>query len=725
VETGNYCITDLRIVPRDFQACFEALKEGELFLTTLPDGEIPDGNLGGLGFYYYDTRFLSCFENTLAGHKLVLLSSTNRRGHFGQIELTNPEIVLPGGENIPLQSIHLRLLRVVKGSFYQRLRLINFNEFPVTMGYSMSLAADFVDIFEVRGTTRPRRGYYHEGEKNKDTVTLSYQGLDGVRRFTEIVFEPPPVEINIVEKNKAVVNFQLYLPPQKKVYLSLRVTPYIGERTRSNPASPVIGFSSAAIDQSKNHREWKEKCTSYISDNQVFNQIINRAVSDLRSLYTTRAEGSVVEAGIPWFAAPFGRDALITSWQTLALNPDLAKKSLRYLACYQGKKIDQFNEERPGKIMHELRYGEMTACGESVHNPYFGSVDSTLLFVILLAEVYNWTGDRSLIEDLKGALLGCLKWCRKYGDLDGDGYIEYLSESPCGLVNQGWKDSWNGVIDSDGKLPSGPIALVEVQAYCYKALQGAAGVLEALGDKEKALELRKRAARLQEQFLRDFWVPGEDYLVFALNGDKRPVKTVVSNMGHCLFTGILPADKALKVTRRLFQADMYSGWGVRTMSTREKAYNPMSYHNGSVWPHDNSIIAGGLRKYNLLTHLEQLFSGIYESSLYFPYHRLPELFCGFTRRPIGGPVRYPIACDPQAWAVGSTFLFLQSSLGLSSTPEGLMISKPQLPTWLNSLLVENLRVGGGKVDVEFTRSRGRTYCQLLRKEGDVRVIVDV
>jgi len=533
-------------------------------------------------------------------------------------------------------------------------------------------------------------------------------------------------DIHLTGKNKAIASYKIHLPPQKKVYLSLSITPYISEGISYNPVEPVIGFSSTSIEQSKIYNEWKNKCASWITDRRVTNKIIDLAVSDLRSLFTDYPEGSIVEAGIPWYAAPFGRDALITSWQTLALNPDLAVKSLYYLAYYQGKKVDNFTEERPGKIMHELRKGEIAKCYETPHSPYYGSVDSTLWFVILLAEAYNWTGNLGLIEDLKDALSGCLEWCNKYGDLDGDGYIEYLSESPCGLVNQGWKDSWNGVIDSDGKLPSGPIALVEVQAYYYLALQSAAQIFKLLGENTDAEKLRNQAAKLQEQFLRDFWVTGKDYLVFALDGDKRPVKTVVSNMGHCLFSGILPEEEAAKVAHRLFQTDMYSGWGIRTMSTSEKAYNPMSYHNGSVWPHDNAIIASGLRKYNLLDYLEHLFNGLYESSLYFPYSRLPELFCGFTRRrPGDGPVRYPIACALQAWAVGSIFLLLRASLGINCTLDGLQISNPQLPSWLSSILVENLRVKGGRVDIEFARSRGRTYCQLLKKEGNLKVTIEI
>ncbi|MBC7105509.1 MAG: amylo-alpha-1,6-glucosidase, partial [Firmicutes bacterium] len=659
-------MSPLRIVPRDFQIETEVLKEGEIFLTTLPTGEVPDGNMGGLGLYYRDTRYLSGLEMYLGDAKPVLLSSTTRGSHFSQIELTNPELCLADGQLIPLQTLHLRLLRVIREALFQRLRLINFNFFPVRITLKFLFAADYMDIFEVRGMARPRRGEILEPRATRNSFLLRYRGLDGVERSTEVSFEPAPTGLR-VEGGRAEVDFHLHLPPQKKVHLTCRVTPRAaGDAAAPREGNPVhlgVAFSTVAIEQAKSYRGWTRHCTGIVTDNQVFNQVLERATTDLRSLFAVYPEGGILEAGVPWYAAPFGRDALVTSWQTLILNPEIARSSLRFLARFQGRRVDPTRDEQPGKIMHELRRGEMAACGEIVHTPYYGSVDSTLWFVILLGELYCWDQDRAFLEEMAGALKGCLTWCREYGDLDGDGYIEYRREAEGGLDNQGWKDSWDGVVDAEGRLPEPPIALVEVQAYLYLALRHAAGLLTALGETGPAEEAAAWAGRLRTRFLRDFWL-GE-YLAFALDGRKRPVTTVVSNMGHCLFTGILPPEMARKVAGRLFQQDMYSGWGIRTMGKREKAYNPMSYHNGSVWPHDNAIIAWGLRRHDLLHHLEQLATGLYEASLHFPYNRLPELFCGFTRRAIGGPVRYPIACDPQAWAVGSIFHLLQALLGLT------------------------------------------------------------
>ena len=462
-----------------------------------------------------------------------------------------------------------------------------------------------------------------------------------------------------------------------------------------------------------------------ISFTPTTNHSLERSVTDLRALYTAYPDGRIVETGIPWYAAPFGRDALITGWQTLCLNPDIARDTLRFLSRYQGRELDERREVEPGKILHEMRRGEMANCGEILHTPYYGSIDATPLFIILLGDYYQWTGDDALLAEMRRPLGAALSWCRDYGDRDGDGYLEYIGRAKGGLTNQGWKDSWGAVVHPDGKLAAPPIALVEVQAYWYRALEQGARLAAALGEEQEARRLLGQARDLKRRFIRDFWMADKECLGFALDGQKKLLSTVVSNMGHCLFTGILEPEAAGKVVRRLFQPDMYSGWGIRTLSKWEKPYNPMSYHNGSVWPHDNAVIAAGLRRYGYLDQLERLFTGLFEAALHFPYYRLPELFCGFTRRPTGAPVRYPIACDPQAWALGTPFMLLRAVLGLSGSTSGLRVSQPRLPSWLRELTVTNLRIRGGVIDLRFTRHRERTHCYLLRKEGDVRVTIEV
>lgn len=721
---------ELRIVPRDVQAATEVLKEGELFLTTLPNGEIPDGNMGGLGLYYRDTRYLSCLEHFMAGTKPVLLSSSTRSSHFSQIELTNIEFKTAGGCVVPLQSIHMRLLRVLQVSFYQRVRLINYNLFPVEFSLGVALGADYRDIFEVRGTERKHRGEMLFPVKQKSGFALRYRGLDGVTRATLFLFEPRPDQVRL-GKDKVYVEFSLFLPPQRKVYLTWRVLPLLNpdeqQLTEKEDGDQVLTalFTARAVDQARSYRQWQKECTKFQSDNEIYNRILEVGITDLRSLYTGYPEGKIIEAGVPWYAAPFGRDALIASWQTLMVNPDIARESLRFLQHYQGREIDETREEEPGKILHELRRGEMAACKEVLHTPYYGSVDATLWFVILIGAYYNWTGDHTFLEEVWDALEKALAWCRTYGDFDGDGFIEYRGKTEGGLTNQGWKDSWNAVIDREGRLATPPIALVEVQAYWYLALKYAERLYRVMGVGGEPSRLAREAEELAKRFRAHFWDPETECLGFALDGHKRLITTVVSNIGQCLFTGILAPADATRVVHRLFQPDMYSGWGIRTMSKWEKAYNPMSYHNGSVWPHDNAIIAAGLRRYDMTSYLDELVTGLFEASLHFPYYRLPELFCGFVRRPIGGPVRYPIACDPQAWAVGSVFQMLQAMLGLTCDDEGLQVRRPVLPRWLKELYISNMRVKGGTVDLEFTRSRGRTCCYLVRKEGDFRVTIEI
>lgn len=715
------------ISPDDIKNVTEVLKEGQSFLTCLPGGEIPRFNTGELGFYYQDTRFLSCHEIYLQGMVPVFLSSRTRDSHFAQIELSNREII-DGHKILPLHSVHLRLLRVLQGSLFQRMRIINFNNFPVFLTVTVVLGADFRDIFEVRGLKRPRRGELRQPEVLGNEVFFSYLGLDGRVRKTRVFFSRDPDRVKI-EGGLAKLDFHFHLPVRQKQYLYMQVDTEAGKERAKLPAPEKDmlsgNFYRVTEKMIVDYSRWKEECTRLVTDNEVFNEMLNTGITDLRALITEYPGwGKVVEAGIPWYAVPFGRDALITSWQTLILNPGIARETLRFLAKWQGREDSPWREEKPGKIMHEMRFGEMAMAKEVPHTPYFGSVDSTLWFIILLSEYMYWMDDRIFLQEMQEPLRAALLWCCRYGDLDGDGFIEYRRESERGLLNQGWKDSWDGVVDRDGNIPPAPIALVEVQAYYYLALVRAASLLRVLKNEREAQKLESRASRLREQFLKKFWLEDEKYTAFALDGLKRRVKTTVSNGGHCLMCGILPGDLALQVARRLFRKDMYSGWGIRTMSSEESMYNPMSYHNGSVWPHDNAVIARGLRRYHALNEMKKLADNLFDAARHFNYNRLPELFCGFTRRGAAGPVQFPTACDPQAWAVGSTFSLLQTLLGIECRGHNVFIQRPVLPEWVNQVTVHNMRVGGGSVDLELIRRGDKTYCSILKREGNVRVIVE-
>jgi glycogen debranching enzyme len=454
--------------------------------------------------------------------------------------------------------------------------------------------------------------------------------------------------------------------------------------------------------------------------------LLTRGLRDLRALYTRMDGTGVIAAGIPWYVAVFGRDTLITSHQLLMLNTAPARESLQVLANLQGTEVEDWRDEEPGKILHEIRRGELAGSGFLPHSPYYGSVDSTPWFLILLAQYFRWTNDRAFVEELLPNAEAALSWIDEYGDLDGDGLVEYKSRSKRGLTNHGWKDSWDSVVHTDGTLAEPPIALVEVQGYVYMAKQRMADVYAALGDEERAARLRKEAGVLRDRLQEAFWMEDEQYFAGAVDGEKQLVRTVVSNPGHLLYCGAVDDTFAEKVARRLFQPDMFSGWGIRTMSKTAKAYNPMSYHDGSVWPHDNALIAAGLKRYGFVNTTNRVATAMFDAAVHSDYMRLPELYCGFTRRTPTSPVQYPVACSPQAWAAGSPFLLLQAMLGLSALAHQnlLTVNKPHLPRWLNYVELRNLRVGESTLTLVFRREGEMTGFSLVSRDGDVRVVME-
>jgi glycogen debranching enzyme len=442
-------------------------------------------------------------------------------------------------------------------------------------------------------------------------------------------------------------------------------------------------------------------------------------------LTTDLPTGPYPYAGVPWYVAPFGRDSIITALQLLPYHAAVAAGTLRFLAAWQGRTHDAFKDEEPGKILHEYRRGEMASCREVPFIPYYGTIDATPLFLILLAEYVRWTGDLRLARTLWPAAQAALAWMRESGDRDGDGYLEYATQSELGLVNQGWKDSEDSVSHANGALATPPIALAEVQGYAFAALSGAAELASALGDAALAATLRDEAAALFERFNRDFWLSHEGFYALALDGAKRPCEVVASNIGHCLWTGIVPEARAAGVAKRLLAEDMFSGWGIRTLSARERRYNPMSYHNGSVWPHDNAIAAAGFRRYRFGAFVQTVASGLFDASRHFERSRLPELFCGFGRRTGHGPISYPVACSPQAWAAGSGLQLLTAMLGLDADALAgrLTFVSPQLPPWLREVEIHDLRVGSSSLDVAIRRGRDGAAVELIGRRGDVELIV--
>jgi len=513
----------------------------------------------------------------------------------------------------------------------------------------------------------------------------------------------------------------MHLGPYQTKLIGSSIDPIIeGGRASS------VDFDHAVHELRRSYEEWERESTQVVTDNELFNELLNRSLRDLRALYTHTDDGAVLAAGIPWYVTVFGRDALIASHQLLMVNTRPARDALELLAAKQGTVVDDWRDEEPGKILHEIRQGELARAGIIPHTPYYGSVDSTPWFLILYAQHFRWTGDLAFAEKLLPAAEAAIEWIDRYGDLDGDGFVEYAARSSRGMRNQGWKDSHDSVVHADGRLAEPPIALAEVQAYVYLAKERMADIYRALGRPEDARRLEDGAAELKRRFNEAFWMEDEKFFAEALDGDKRQVRSITSNPGHALYCGIVDDDKAQALAKRLLSPDMFSGWGIRTMSKAAAAYNPMSYHNGSVWPHDNALIAAGLKRYKFARSTNRVATALFDAAVQADYLRLPELFCGFTRRTPNRPVSYPIACSPQAWAAGSPYLMLQAMLGISARAHQnlLTVNLPHLPTWLNTVEVRNLAIGESRISLVFRREGEITSFSLLSREGDVRVVME-
>lgn len=697
-----------------------AVKEGELFLYSNKHGDLASRRNFGLGLYYKDTRFLSHFSMTISGRDPVLLSSSSERAYMSHVDLTNPDLYEWGVLAVPQQTLNIRRVRAISGRLYERIRIKNYNDHPVDLDMELSFAADFEDMFEVRGMTPEGGGTTEEPEIEPQRIVFRRVGRDGAKRSTTIDFETEPARI--AENDGTVTaTFRIHLAPYQTRGVSLTVEPSVDD-SHVEPRE----FDAAIHDLRRSYEDWEKGSTQIVTDNEVFNVLLGRSLKDLRALYTKMDAGSVLAAGIPWYVATFGRDSLLASHQMLMIDPRISRETLALLARFQGTTDDPWRDEEPGKILHELREGELARSGAVPHTPYYGSVDSTPLFLMLLAQYFRWTGDREFVEGLMGNAEAALAWIDEYGDSDGDGFVEFHTRSPRGIRNQGWKDSHDSISHADGTMAEPPIALVEVQGYVYMAKQRMADVFEAMGKPQRATELRTQAAALKKRFNEAFWMEEEEYFAGALDREKRQVGSIVSNPGHALYCGIVDDDKAQAVARRLLAPDMFSGWGIRTLSKSAAAYNPMSYHNGSVWPHDNALIAAGLKRYGFVRGTNRVATALFDASTYADYMRLPELFCGFTRRSPNRPVSYPVACSPQAWAAGAPFLMLQGMLGISARAHEnlLTVNKPQLPPWLGTVELRNLRIGTSRISLVFRREGEITSFSLLSREGDVRVVME-
>jgi glycogen debranching enzyme len=697
-----------------------AVKEGDTFLYSDLEGNLDHGGDYGLGLYSHDTRYLSHFRMSLSGRDPVLLSSSSERGYMSHVDLTNPDLYEGDDVTVPQQTLNVRRIRAINGRFFERVRIKNYNAHPVELDLEFSLGADFADIFHVRGMAREQRTEPEAPTADGDRIEFACVGLDGVRRATVVKFGSAP-DLMEVEGDLVRATFRLHLAGYQTKLVVLTVEPVVDDEQ-----PPAVDFDVAVHELRRSYEEWERECTQIVTDNELFNQLLDRSLRDLRALYTRTEDGAVLAAGIPWYVTVFGRDSLIASHQLLSVNTTLAREALELLAARQGARVDEWRDEQPGKILHEIRRGELARAGIVPHTPYFGSVDATPWFLIVYGQYFRWTADREFAVKLLPAAEAALRWIDEEGDLDGDGFVEYLSRSPRGIRNQGWKDSHDSIMHLDGELAEPPIALSEVQAYVYLARIRMADVYRALGDEHRAEFLLAQAHELKQRFNDAFWVEDERYFAAALDREKRQVRTVMSNPGHGLYCGIVDEDKATPLAKRLLAPDMFSGWGIRTLSKAAAAYNPMSYHNGSVWPHDNALIAAGLKRYGFARSTNRVATAIFDAAIQADYLRLPELFCGFTRRTPNRPVSYPVACSPQAWAAGSPFLMLQAMLGISARADQNMLTvhKPHLPTWLNTVEVRNLSIGDSKMSLVFRREGEITSFSLLAREGRVRVVME-
>jgi glycogen debranching enzyme len=696
------------------------LKQGDTFAVFDRFGDIDTFGTGELGMYYQDTRFLSRLTLKLGKDRPLLLSSTVREDNAVlAVDATNPDVCRNGETVVPRGTVHIFRSKILwKRTCQERLRIHNFGRVPMDFSFSLEFDADFADIFELRGMTRERRGRRLETKIAQDEVVLAYEGLDRRPRRTRIVFDPLPTRLS-----ESAANYQIRLEPGEDASYRWVIACEVDADSRGQikPCYEKVVQEAASATESAHARQ-----PLIFTSNEQFNDWLNRSLADLEMMRTETPYGPYPYAGVPWFSTEFGRDGIITALQCMWFDPSLARGVLAYLAATQADAENPEQDAQPGKILHETRAGEMAILGEIPFKRYYGSIDATPLFVMLAGAYYTRTGDRVFVESIWPNVERALAWIDHYGDVDGDGFVEYTRKSKLGLIHQGWKDSHDAIFHADGTSAEGPIALCEVQGYVYAAKLTAAKLAKLFGDDAKARDLSKQAKTLFRRFEESFWCDELSTYALALDGRKQPCKVRTSNAGHCLFAGIATPEHARRVAATLTDEASLSGWGIRTVATSEARYNPMSYHNGSVWPHDNSLIAAGFARYDLRESTATVLAGLLDASLFLDLHRLPELFCGFPRRAGEAPTLYPVACAPQSWASGAVFLLLEACLGLNvSAPERrVTFSKPILPRFLQQVTIRGLKVGDARVDLLLTRhDEGDVGVNVLRREGALDVVV--
>lgn len=707
------------------------LKVGPLFLLTQSSGDIPapSARTGrhGLGLYFRDTRYLDERRLHLNGRPMTLLLAAADIGDRGTRELTNPELALEGGAVLRKETIGLHVDTTIDGGVREVLTFRNFGRVPVPVTLTLAYGSHFDDIFTVRGLSPGRRGRLYEPQSRHGSLCLRYDGADDRRRTTRIGFEPRPAHLD-----DRCARFPLTLQPGESSVVTVTIT-IADEPLGTDPGPPEAGAGLRPVAEpgvAPRGAGLVPGGAQVETSNELFNRVLRRSFLDLEMLETQHGDDRFFAAGVPWYVALFGRDSIITALETLAFSPELARTTLDLLARYQGTVSCPERDEEPGKILHELRVGERARLGEVPFTPYYGTIDSTPLFLILVGEYLQWTGDLRYFATMQPHVEAALTWLERYGDRDGDGWLEYAARASKGLFNQGWKDSQNAIVNADGSLAEPPIALVEVQGYVYRAYRTLGQAYRVCGNEARATQLQERADALRAVFDEQFWVPDLGNYALALQGErgsKRPAAVDASNQGQALWGGIVSPGRAGAVRDSLMDPErLFAGWGLRTLSKAASSYNPFDYQTGAVWPHDSALVAVGLRSYGFDEEALRVFTGMYEAATRFDLYRLPELFAGFGRERYGIPVRYPVACAPQAWAAGSLPYLLTAVLGLvpDAFERRLHVVRPCLPDWLDWVEVRGVRVGAGEVDLRYERSGATTLVAALRKTDDVQVRIE-
>ena len=673
------------------------------------------------GIYHLGTRFISESEFRINGERPLLLSSeVKEENDVLSVDLTNE--ALPGltdNKTISKGSLHvLRNKFLRQGACYEKIIFKNYGITPFELDTSLTFRADFLDIFEIRGMIRKKRGEIFEIKHFDDNrLHFCYRGLDNIERITTIRYSEKPTAWN--EANTAI--YHVALNPGQEASLEFSMLFTINE----TPAK-FYNYQESRKKQELELRNLRKQFAHIYTSNEQLNHWIKRSQSDLISLLAeTDKERYYPYAGVPWYNTPFGRDGIITAYQTLWVNPTIAKEVLLFLASNQATDVNSAIDSEPGKILHEMRGGEMVETQEVPFKKYYGSIDSTPLFLMLAGAYYRRTADVELIRHIWKNILAALDWINKYGDIDGDGFLEYQLRSENGLINQGWKDSFDSISDELGELAILPVALCEVQGYVYDAKVQCAMLAELLGERGLSMQLKEEAQQLREQFNLTFWDDELQTYILALDGNKKRCRVKTSNAGHALFSGIADRKHASDLVSTLMKDDLNSGWGIRTMSTVEKRFNPMSYHNGSVWPHDVALIAHGFARYGFRKEAMQLTAQLFDASLFIDLQRLPELFCGFQKRNGEGPTAYPVACSPQAWSVGAVYMLFESCLHMEiiAPEKKVLFKKPFLPSYMENILISGLQIGNHYITLELHNYKDDMGLIVKNNESDWEIVL--